>query len=86
MSLKKYKPLVSHQHTDAHNQPYMHIYKIFIVRIPKVSGAFFSAGIAMFSGSCYAVGITEDRSNGKLAPIGGISLMCGWISLALMRK
>mmetsp|Transcript_4136 Transcript_4136/g.6279 ORF Transcript_4136/g.6279 Transcript_4136/m.6279 type:complete len:121 (+) Transcript_4136:213-575(+) len=55
-------------------------------RIPHVAGAFFSIGIALFSGSCYAVGITEDRNNGKAAPIGGLALMAGWLSLALVKR
>jgi len=52
----------------------------------KVAGACFASGIALFSGSCYAVGLTEDRSNGKLAPIGGFALIGGWLSLALLRR
>ena len=46
----------------------------------------FTAGIVLFSGSCYAVGLKEDRSLGKLAPIGGFGLIGGWLSLALLRR
>lgn len=56
------------------------------VRIANASGAFLSLGIAMFSGSCYAVAVTEDRSIGKAAPFGGVALMAGWVSLALVRR
>jgi uncharacterized membrane protein YgdD (TMEM256/DUF423 family) len=51
-----------------------------------ISGVFLTAGMAMFSGSCYAVGVTEDRAYGKAAPVGGLALMAGWISLALVRR
>ncbi|KAH7621952.1 putative Transmembrane protein 256-like [Nannochloris sp. 'desiccata'] len=33
-------------------------------------GGLAAAGIVGFSGSCYAVALTEDRSVGKLAPFG----------------
>jgi len=52
----------------------------------NIAGAFFAAGMAMFSGSCYAVGLTQDRSNGKLAPVGGFALIGGWLSLALFKR
>ena len=52
----------------------------------RVAGACFASGIAMFSGSCYAVGLMEDRSYGKLAPVGGFALIGGWLSLALLRR
>mmetsp|Transcript_20274 Transcript_20274/g.22962 ORF Transcript_20274/g.22962 Transcript_20274/m.22962 type:complete len:119 (-) Transcript_20274:276-632(-) len=52
----------------------------------KIAGSCFIAGMGLFSGSCYAVGLTEDRKNGKLAPFGGFCLMGGWLALAFMRK
>ena len=55
-------------------------------RASRIAGACFTAGILLFSGSCYAVGVTEDRNNGKLAPIGGFGLIGGWLSLALFRR
>jgi uncharacterized membrane protein YgdD (TMEM256/DUF423 family) len=54
-------------------------------RAAIVSGAFFTAGIVLFSGSCYMVGVTENRKYGKAAPIGGLCLMAGWLSLGLIR-
>jgi len=36
----------------------------------NVVGGLAAAGIVAFSGSCYAVALTEDRSVGKLAPVG----------------
>jgi uncharacterized membrane protein YgdD (TMEM256/DUF423 family) len=55
-------------------------------RASKVAGAFLASGIVLFSGSCYAVGILEDRSVGKAAPVGGFALIFGWISLAVLRR
>ena len=50
---------------------------------PALSGALFLGGIAGFSGSCYAAVLTQDRQNGKFAPVGGTLLMLGWLSLIL---
>mmetsp|Transcript_2273 Transcript_2273/g.2744 ORF Transcript_2273/g.2744 Transcript_2273/m.2744 type:complete len:119 (+) Transcript_2273:48-404(+) len=52
----------------------------------QVAGTCFSLGMLGFSGSCYMVGLKEDRKYGKLAPYGGFSLMGGWLALALLRK
>jgi hypothetical protein len=35
-------------------------------------GSLAAAGILAFSGSCYAVALTEDRSKAKLAPFGRV--------------
>ena len=50
---------------------------------PMASGALFFTGTAIFSGSCYAAALSGDRANGKLAPIGGSTLILGWLSLVL---
>ena len=55
-------------------------------RAAKVSGLFLTTGMCLFCGSCYAVGITENREYGKAAPLGGVGLILGWLSLALLRK
>ena len=46
------------------------------------------AGIAIFSGSLYALALTGYRGLGAIAPIGGLSFIAGWLLLAwaLMRK
>jgi uncharacterized membrane protein YgdD (TMEM256/DUF423 family) len=46
------------------------------------------AGIAIFSGSLYALAITGNRALGAITPIGGISFIAGWLMLAwaLVRK
>lgn len=36
----------------------------------------------LFSFSCYLVGLKQDKSFGKLAPVGGYLLMAGWLAFA----
>jgi len=40
------------------------------------------AGIAIFSGSLYALAITETRWLGAITPIGGAAMIAGWICIA----
>eukprot|EP01135_Chromosphaera_perkinsii_P005816 Nk52_evm5s367 gene=Nk52_evmTU5s367 len=50
---------------------------------PGVAGGLLLAGMGLFSGSCYVVGLKEDRAYGRLAPVGGMLLMAGWLAIAL---
>lgn len=43
-------------------------------RQPGLVGGLATAGILLFSGSCYAAAFTEDKANGKLAPYGCASV------------
>jgi uncharacterized membrane protein YgdD (TMEM256/DUF423 family) len=43
----------------------------------------FLAGIALFSGSIYAMTLGAPRWLGMVAPIGGTSFMLGWIAIAV---
>ena len=52
-------------------------------RILTVSAALFTIGILLFSGSLYILALTGIGIFGAIAPIGGISLMAAWASLAL---
>jgi len=47
----------------------------------QVAGWAFTAGIVLFSGSLYALSFTGERSLAAFAPVGGISLMVGWLAL-----
>ena len=47
------------------------------------AAAFFVAGIAFFPGSIYAMSAGAPRLLGMVAPVGGVSFMLGWASLAL---
>mmetsp|Transcript_32716 Transcript_32716/g.47337 ORF Transcript_32716/g.47337 Transcript_32716/m.47337 type:complete len:124 (-) Transcript_32716:198-569(-) len=55
-------------------------------RAANIAGLCFTTGILLFSGSCCAVGLFEDRSYGKLAPYGGFSFIGGWLALALLSR
>jgi len=50
---------------------------------PTVAWWSFLAGIFFFSGSLYLLALTGDRWLGAITPLGGVSLMVGWLALAL---
>lgn|SRR4030095_13803747 len=47
-----------------------------------VASWLFLAGIALFSGSLYALALTGARGIGAITPIGGIAFLGGWAALA----
>jgi uncharacterized membrane protein YgdD (TMEM256/DUF423 family) len=55
------------------------------VRTPWLGRAavLFGIGIALFSGSIYAMTFGAPRALGMVAPVGGVSFMLGWLALAL---
>lgn len=48
-----------------------------------VSGAAFLIGIMLFSGSLYALSLTDIKGLGAIAPLGGLALILGWACLAI---
>jgi len=48
----------------------------------NASGWLFVAGTVIFSGSLYALSLSEQRWLGAVAPIGGLALLAGWLCLA----
>mmetsp|Transcript_6565 Transcript_6565/g.10088 ORF Transcript_6565/g.10088 Transcript_6565/m.10088 type:complete len:109 (+) Transcript_6565:41-367(+) len=54
-----------------------------MLRRPHLSGCLFLGGTAVFSGSCYFAALSNDRRNGRFAPIGGTALIVAWLSLLL---
>lgn len=48
-----------------------------------VGGWLFIIGIALFSGSLYALSLTNIKILGAIAPLGGLALMLGWGALAI---
>jgi uncharacterized membrane protein YgdD (TMEM256/DUF423 family) len=52
---------------------------------PRAVATLWAAGIVIFSGSLYALAITGATALGAVAPIGGLLLMAGWVTLALNR-
>jgi len=54
-------------------------------RLNMIAGALILAGAAIFSGVLYALSLTGERSLAMLAPIGGVTLIVGWIVLAFAK-
>ena len=48
------------------------------------AGWIFLAGIAMFSGSLYALALTDIKVLGAITPIGGLAFLAGWLWLAVV--
>ena len=53
------------------------------VRIATWSASLFLAGIILFSGSLYALAVTGERAFAFITPVGGVSFLAGWVTLAL---
>jgi uncharacterized membrane protein YgdD (TMEM256/DUF423 family) len=49
----------------------------------KTPGFLFAGGIAIFSGSLYALVLTGERRLGAITPIGGLAFAAGWIAMML---
>jgi uncharacterized membrane protein YgdD (TMEM256/DUF423 family) len=46
------------------------------------AGWLFVAGIGVFSGSLYLLGLTGQRWLGAVTPLGGLAFLLGWLALA----
>ena len=51
-------------------------------RLANVAGWAFTAGILVFSGSLYALVLSDVRILGAITPIGGVAFLIGWACLA----
>ena len=49
----------------------------------RVAGYAFAIGTLLFSGSLYALAMTDNRNLGMITPLGGVGLMVGWIAMAV---
>ena len=65
---------------------FIHVVMLFVLAerkpFPAVAWWSFLAGIALFSGSLYLLAITKLRWLGPITPVGGVSFLIGWASLA----
>lgn len=52
---------------------------------PRAAVAFL-AGVALFSGSLYAMGLGGPRWLGAVTPLGGLAFLAGWVLLALAAR
>ena len=50
--------------------------------IPKITGPCFAIGTLLFSGSLYGLALNGPKWLGPITPLGGLSLMIGWLLLA----
>lgn len=51
-------------------------------KLNVLAGAMILAGAAIFSATLYTLSLTQERSFVMFAPVGGITLILGWIILA----
>ncbi len=54
-------------------------------RLNMIAGAMILLGAAVFAGTLYTLAITHSRALIMLAPIGGITLILGWVVLAFTK-
>ena len=52
----------------------------------RVSYVLFAAGILLFSGSLYAMALTNVRMLGAITPLGGLCFLAGWAWLVIAPK
>jgi len=50
---------------------------------PRLPWSFFLVGIILFSGSLYLLALTGVKWLGAITPLGGLSLLAGWLILAV---
>lgn len=48
----------------------------------NVAGGCFALGVLLFSGSLYALVLTDVRVLGAVTPVGGLLFLAGWLSLS----
>ena len=53
------------------------------ISLLKWSGWLFIAGIVIFSGSLYALAISDIKWLGAITPIGGVAFIAGWLTMAI---
>lgn len=49
------------------------------------TGALFSVGIVLFSGSLYVLSLTGLKWMGVVTPVGGLSFLAGWVLMMLVK-
>lgn len=53
------------------------------LRLTATAGWILQAGVVVFSGSLYALALTDVRGLGAITPIGGVGLMLGFVLIAV---
>lgn len=52
-------------------------------RLLKSAGILFITGIFLFSGSLFAMALTQNTKLGMITPLGGLSFLAGWLCVIL---
>ena len=55
----------------------------YVPRVARTSGILFTLGVVLFAGPLLHYGLTGVRSVMTLTPLGGVSLILGWILIAV---
>lgn len=55
---------------------------VVATRGATTAGVLFQAGIVVFSGSLYALALTDVKILGAITPLGGVAFLAGWLWLA----
>jgi uncharacterized membrane protein YgdD (TMEM256/DUF423 family) len=50
----------------------------------QLAGLSFTVGTVLFSGSLYALAVTDLKFLGAIAPLGGLLFLAGWIAFAFL--
>jgi uncharacterized membrane protein YgdD (TMEM256/DUF423 family) len=50
----------------------------------QMAGMGFTLGIVLFSGSLYALALTDLKFLGAITPLGGVSFLVGWLGFAIL--
>jgi uncharacterized membrane protein YgdD (TMEM256/DUF423 family) len=56
---------------------------LVVARGAGTAGWIFQAGIVVFSGSLYALALTDVKLLGAITPLGGLAFLVGWIWLGV---
>jgi uncharacterized membrane protein YgdD (TMEM256/DUF423 family) len=51
--------------------------------LPRAVAWLFTSGVVIFSGSLYALAVTNIKWLGAITPAGGVAFLAGWLLLAL---
>jgi uncharacterized membrane protein YgdD (TMEM256/DUF423 family) len=54
--------------------------------VPRTAYQLMLAGVIVFSGSLYALALTNIKWFGAITPLGGLGMLAGWLVLALAKE
>ena len=53
--------------------------------VPRLAFSLILGGVTLFSGSLYALALTNLKWFGAITPLGGLGMLSGWLALALAK-